>query len=73
MFGFHAWDLLIVLAIVVLIFGASRLPQLGSGLGKGISNFQKNMRQEQPPAIDAAKESQQAERPETSSISERDR
>jgi sec-independent protein translocase protein TatA len=32
-------ELLVVLVIVVLIFGASRLPELGRGLGKGIRNF----------------------------------
>ncbi|HLV99461.1 MAG TPA: twin-arginine translocase TatA/TatE family subunit [Ktedonobacterales bacterium] len=64
MFGFHAWDLLIVLLIVILIFGASRLPQLGSSLGKGISLFQKNLHEDQPPAIDGPKEREQAERSE---------
>jgi sec-independent protein translocase protein TatA len=32
-------ELLVILAIIVLIFGASRLPELGKGLGKGIKNF----------------------------------
>lgn len=32
-------ELVLILAIVVVIFGASRLPQLGKGLGEGISNF----------------------------------
>lgn len=32
-------ELLLILAIVVVIFGASKLPQLGRGLGEGISNF----------------------------------
>jgi sec-independent protein translocase protein TatA len=32
-------ELLVVLAIVILIFGANRLPELGRGLGKGIRNF----------------------------------
>jgi sec-independent protein translocase protein TatA len=32
-------ELLIVLAIVVLIFGANKLPDLGRGIGKGIKNF----------------------------------
>ena len=32
-------ELLIILAIVVLIFGANRLPELGRGIGKGIKNF----------------------------------
>lgn len=32
-------ELIVILVIVVVIFGASRLPQLGKGLGEGISNF----------------------------------
>jgi sec-independent protein translocase protein TatA len=36
---FGPMEMLIILAIVVLIFGASRLPELGKGIGKGIKNF----------------------------------
>jgi sec-independent protein translocase protein TatA len=32
-------ELLIILAIVILIFGANKLPELGRGIGKGIRNF----------------------------------
>ena len=32
-------ELLIILAIIILIFGASRLPEIGRGIGKGIRNF----------------------------------
>jgi sec-independent protein translocase protein TatA len=32
-------ELFIILAIVILIFGASRLPALGRGIGRGIRNF----------------------------------
>jgi sec-independent protein translocase protein TatA len=32
-------EMMVILAIVILIFGASRLPELGRGLGKGIKNF----------------------------------
>jgi sec-independent protein translocase protein TatA len=42
--GIGTTELLIILAIVVLIFGASKLPQLGAGLGKGIQNFKKSAR-----------------------------
>ena len=37
-------ELLIILAIVLLIFGYSRLPQLGKGLGTGIRNFRQGLR-----------------------------
>jgi sec-independent protein translocase protein TatA len=40
-------ELLIVLAIVVLIFGANRLPELGSGIGKGIKNFKDASKEEE--------------------------
>ena len=32
-------EMLIILAIVILIFGANRLPEIGRGIGKGIRNF----------------------------------
>ena len=32
-------EILVILAIVILIFGANRLPELGRGIGKGIRNF----------------------------------
>ena len=32
-------ELLIILVIVILIFGANRLPEIGRGIGKGIRNF----------------------------------
>jgi sec-independent protein translocase protein TatA len=32
-------ELLIILTIIILIFGASRLPEIGRGIGKGIKNF----------------------------------
>ena len=32
-------ELAIILAIVILIFGANRLPEIGRGIGKGIRNF----------------------------------
>lgn len=39
MFGLGTQELLIILVIVVVLFGAKRLPQLGTGVGKGIKNF----------------------------------
>ncbi len=37
-------ELLVILAIVVLIFGVNKIPQLGKGLGEGIRNFKEGMR-----------------------------
>ncbi len=36
---FGVAELLIILVIIILIFGANRLPDLGRGIGKGIRNF----------------------------------
>lgn len=34
-------ELLVILVIVLIIFGAGKLPEIGAGLGKGIRNFKK--------------------------------
>ena len=39
MFGLGTTELVIVLVIVILVFGVSKIPQLGKGLGEGIRNF----------------------------------
>jgi sec-independent protein translocase protein TatA len=41
MFGLGPTELIIVLLIVLVIFGAKKLPEIGSGLGKGITNFKR--------------------------------
>lgn len=38
-------ELLIILTIIVLIFGASRLPEIGRGIGKGIRNFKDSLKE----------------------------
>ena len=38
------WELLFIFLIIVVIFGAKKLPEIGSGLGKGITNFKKAMK-----------------------------
>ena len=54
MFGLGIWELLIVLAIVVVLFGAKRLPLIGEGLGGMITNFKKatNKNKEKQAKID---------------------
>lgn len=41
MFGIGMPELLVILVIILIIFGAGKLPQIGEGLGKGIRNFRK--------------------------------
>jgi sec-independent protein translocase protein TatA len=41
MFGFGMPELIVVLVIVLLVFGAGRLPEIGGALGKSIRNFKK--------------------------------
>jgi sec-independent protein translocase protein TatA len=43
-------ELLIILVIVVLVFGGSRVAELGGSLGKGIKEFKKGMRDDDPPS-----------------------
>lgn len=43
--GLGVTELVIVFLIIVVLFGASRLPQIGRGLGEGISNFKRSMRE----------------------------
>ena len=43
MFGIGTTELLVVFGIVVVLFGARRLPELGSGVGKAIKNFKEGL------------------------------
>ena len=43
MFGLGTQELLIILVLVMIIFGAGKLPQVGSSLGKGLRNFKKGV------------------------------
>lgn len=37
-------EMLIILVIIILIFGASRLPEIGKGVGQGIKNFKSSVK-----------------------------
>lgn len=41
MFGIGMTELIIILVIILVIFGANKLPEIGSGMGKAIKNFKK--------------------------------
>ncbi|PLY14464.1 Sec-independent protein translocase subunit TatA/TatB [Sulfurimonas xiamenensis] len=70
-------ELLIILAIVVLLFGAKKIPELAKGLGKGIKNFKAEMKNddeeeeiktasaETPKKVESEKETTSKEAPKT--------
>jgi len=46
MFGIGMPELIIILVIVLIIFGAGKLPEIGGAIGKGIKNFKKSVREQ---------------------------
>jgi sec-independent protein translocase protein TatA len=48
MFGLSIWELLIILAIVILVFGPSRLKTIGSDLGNAIKGFRTAVKDDEP-------------------------
>ncbi len=66
-------ELLIVLAIVVLLFGAKKIPELAKGFGKGIKNFKEEMKEvendvastDEPKKVEKSEEVASAETTET--------
>jgi sec-independent protein translocase protein TatA len=59
MFGLGVTELVIILVIIVVVFGAAKLPQLGKGLGEGIRNFKKSV--SEPDEIDVTPEKEKNE------------
>jgi sec-independent protein translocase protein TatA len=56
MFGLGMPELIVILIIVLVIFGANRLPQLGEGLGKAIKGFKKGISDSNESAKDSDKD-----------------
>lgn len=42
-FNVGPWEMLLILLVVLLVFGAKRLPEMGAAMGKGIREFKKNI------------------------------
>ena len=55
MFGIGMPELIIILIIILVIFGAGKLPEIGSGIGRGIRNFKKATN-ESPEELDSPEE-----------------
>lgn len=55
-------ELVVILAIVLLIFGGKRIPELARGLGKSITNFKAGLNEEQPDETETTAQ-QEAESP----------
>jgi sec-independent protein translocase protein TatA len=53
MFGMRAQELLVILLIILVLFGSSKIPEMMKGLGKGIKEFKKGMQED--PEKDEAK------------------
>ncbi|MXX69200.1 MAG: twin-arginine translocase TatA/TatE family subunit [Gemmatimonadales bacterium] len=45
MFGLSPWELLLVFLAILLLFGAKRLPEIGSSLGRGIREFKGSIKE----------------------------
>ena len=61
MFGIGLPELIIILVIMLVIFGAGKLPEIGAGLGKGIKGFKKAINNEDEVDITPPKEEVTAE------------
>ena len=60
MFGIGMPELIIILVIILIIFGAGKLPEIGAGIGRGIKNFKKASKE--PDSIDVTpKESEEVD------------
>jgi sec-independent protein translocase protein TatA len=60
--GFSIWHWIIVLAVVILIFGTKKLPNLGQDIGKAIRGFKKSMNDDEAPRLEADGKSESSEK-----------
>ena len=65
MFGLGHWEVLLILLVIVLIFGAKRIPEMAKGVGKGIKEFRKALSEDgegEPPTEDQQDEAAKEEK-----------
>ena len=62
MAGFGFQELIVIFLIIILLFGATRLPQIGKGLGEGIRNFKKGLKTDDSPAAERLEEKTEVRR-----------
>ena len=62
-------ELLLIFGIVVLLFGAKKIPDLAKGIGKGIKDFKKEMKEDEPTEV-ASDEAPKVTKTETTQTSE---
>lgn len=61
MFGLGIGELVVVLVIVLVVFGAGRLPEVMGSLGKGVQSFRRGLRE--PPEIDVTPAEAEKQKP----------
>ena len=61
MFGLSMQELLVILIIVVILFGATRFPEIGKGIGQAIKNFKKGMAESDEIDVTPKKEAKKEE------------
>jgi sec-independent protein translocase protein TatA len=68
MFGLGGTEIIIILVIGLVLFGAKRLPELGKGLGTGIREFKKGVSDIRGDLEDSLKEETPARKPEVTEV-----
>ncbi len=65
MFGIGPWELALIFLVVLLLFGAKRLPEVAQGLGKGIREFKRAMKDTQEEIKTSVNETDKNQKPDS--------
>jgi len=58
--NFGPWELLVILAVALLLFGGKKIPEVAKGLGEGIRNFKTSLKGDDAPPAPPTDEKKQA-------------